>query len=47
VAHNRLAGHLDERAGFAVAGRRRECLLVDGNVVSELYMAKLFPRSGD
>jgi RimJ/RimL family protein N-acetyltransferase len=44
MAHNRRARHLYERAGFAVEGRRRECLLVDGNVVDELYMAKLFPR---
>jgi hypothetical protein len=27
--------------GFAVEGRRRECLLVDANLVDELYLAKL------
>lgn len=40
----RIAEHQSQRAGFAVEGRRRECLLVDGNVVDELYVAKLFPR---
>jgi len=28
---------------LAVEGRRRECLLVDGHRVDELYMAKLLP----
>lgn len=45
MAHNRRARQLYERAGFAVEGRRRECLLVDGHLVDELYMAKLLPRS--
>jgi RimJ/RimL family protein N-acetyltransferase len=31
----------DERMGFTVEGRRRECLLVDGALVDERYMAKL------
>jgi RimJ/RimL family protein N-acetyltransferase len=41
VAHNRRASGLYERMGFTVEGRRRECLLVDGTLVDELYMAKL------
>jgi RimJ/RimL family protein N-acetyltransferase len=41
MAHNRRASVLYERMGFAVEGRRRECLLVDGTLVDELYMAKL------
>ena len=41
MAHNRRASGLYERMGFAVEGRRRECLLVDGTLVDELYMAKL------
>jgi ribosomal protein S18 acetylase RimI-like enzyme len=45
MAHNHRARQLYERAGFAVEGRRRECLLVDGRLVDELYMAKLLPRS--
>jgi RimJ/RimL family protein N-acetyltransferase len=44
MAHNRRASHLYERMGFTVEGRRRECLLVDGHLVDELYMAKLLPR---
>jgi RimJ/RimL family protein N-acetyltransferase len=43
MAHNRRARQLYERMGFAVEGRRRECLLVDGHLVDELYMAKLLP----
>jgi RimJ/RimL family protein N-acetyltransferase len=41
MAHNRRADQLYQRMGFAVEGRRRECLLVDGNLVGELYLAKL------
>ena len=44
MAHNRRARQLYERVGFAVEGRRRECLAVDGHLVDELYMAKLLPR---
>jgi RimJ/RimL family protein N-acetyltransferase len=40
MAHNSRAIALYERMGFAVEGRRRECLLVDGRFVDELYMAK-------
>jgi RimJ/RimL family protein N-acetyltransferase len=41
MAHNQRASGLYERMGFTVEGRRRECLLVDGTLVDELYMAKL------
>jgi RimJ/RimL family protein N-acetyltransferase len=41
MAHNHRARRLYERMGFAVEGQRRECLLVDGRLVDELYMAKL------
>jgi RimJ/RimL family protein N-acetyltransferase len=43
MAHNHRARRLYERMGFAVEGRRRECLLVHGRLVDELYMAKLLP----
>lgn len=43
MARNHWA-RLYERMGFAVEGRRRQCLLVDGRLVDELYMAKLLPR---
>lgn len=46
MAHNHRARRLYERMGYAVEGRRRECLLVDGRLVDELYMAKLLPRAG-
>lgn len=45
MAHNHRARRLYERMGFAVEGQRRECLLVDGRLVDELYMAKLLPRA--
>jgi RimJ/RimL family protein N-acetyltransferase len=41
MAYNQRASGLYERMGFTVEGRRRECLLVDGTLVDELYMAKL------
>jgi RimJ/RimL family protein N-acetyltransferase len=44
MAHNRRAFELYQRMGYAVEGRRRECLLVDGHLADELYMAKLLPR---
>jgi RimJ/RimL family protein N-acetyltransferase len=44
MAHNQRARKLYERMGFAVEGRRRECLLIDGHLIDELYMAKLLPR---
>lgn len=43
MAHNQRASQLYQRMGFAVEGRRRECLLVDGHLVDELYMARLLP----
>jgi RimJ/RimL family protein N-acetyltransferase len=43
MAHNRRAIDLYERMGFVVEGRRHECLVVDGQLVDELYMAKLLP----
>lgn len=45
MAHNHRARRLYERMGFAVEGQRRECLLVDGRLVDELYMARLLPRA--
>jgi RimJ/RimL family protein N-acetyltransferase len=43
MAHNERAAALYQRAGYTVEGRARECLFVDGRMVDELYMAKLFP----
>jgi ribosomal protein S18 acetylase RimI-like enzyme len=43
MAHNHRARRLYERMGFAVEGPRRKCLLVDGHLVDELYMARLLP----
>lgn len=43
MAHNERAAALYRRVGYAVEGRARECLLVDGRLADELYMAKLFP----
>ena len=39
MAHNNRAIELYQRAGFAIEGRRTECLFVDGRFVDELYMA--------
>lgn len=44
MARNHRARRLYERMGFAVEGRRRQCLLVHGRLADELYMAKLLPR---
>lgn len=41
MAHNRAARRLYQHSGFTEEGRRRECLLVDGSAVDEVYMAKL------
>jgi ribosomal protein S18 acetylase RimI-like enzyme len=46
MAHNQRARDLYERMGFTVEGRRRECLVVDGHLVDELYMALLLPTPG-
>ncbi len=43
MAHNERAAALYQRLGYTVEGRARECLFVDGRMVDELYMAKLFP----
>ena len=42
MAHNERAAALYRRVGYTVEGRARECLLVDGRLADELYMAKLF-----
>jgi RimJ/RimL family protein N-acetyltransferase len=39
MAHNSRAIGLYERTGFAIEGRRAECLLIDGQFIDELYMA--------
>ena len=41
MAHNQRARELYERLGYEAEGRRRECLIVDGLLVDEIYMAKL------
>lgn len=41
MAHNHAARRLYRRSGFIEEGRRRECLVVDGSAVDEVYMAKL------
>lgn len=41
MVQNGTARRLYERSGYVVEGRRRECLVVDGALVDELYMAKL------
>jgi RimJ/RimL family protein N-acetyltransferase len=43
MARNIRAIRLYERMGFAVEGRRCECLLVDGQFVDELTMAAILP----
>jgi RimJ/RimL family protein N-acetyltransferase len=45
MAHNERAAALYQRVGYIVEGRARESLFVDGRLVDELYMAKLFPPS--
>ena len=46
MAHNTRAIRLYERMGFSVEGRRRECLLVDGQFIDELTMAVILPARG-
>jgi RimJ/RimL family protein N-acetyltransferase len=48
MAHNTRAIRLYERMGFAVEGRRAECLIVDGQFVDELSMAAIIapPAAG-
>jgi hypothetical protein len=46
MAHNQRAFDLYQRMGYVTEGRRRECLLVDGRLADELYMAKLLNTEG-
>jgi RimJ/RimL family protein N-acetyltransferase len=41
MAHNHRAISLYERMGFSVEGRRKQCLIVDGQFVDELTMAAI------
>jgi RimJ/RimL family protein N-acetyltransferase len=41
MAHNYRAISLYERMGFTGEGRRRQCLIVDGQFVDELTMAAI------
>jgi RimJ/RimL family protein N-acetyltransferase len=42
MVHNDRARRLYERAGFVIEGTRRRSLIVDGEPVDEVLMAKLF-----
>jgi RimJ/RimL family protein N-acetyltransferase len=44
MAHNHRAISLYERMGFSREGRRRQCLIVDGQFVDELTMAAILTR---
>lgn len=44
MEHNEAAISLYKKMGFAIEGRRRESLFVEGSFVDELYMAKLLGR---
>jgi RimJ/RimL family protein N-acetyltransferase len=41
MAHNHRAIGLYERMGFSLEGRRKQCLIVDGQFVDELTMAAI------
>lgn len=41
MEHNEAGIALYKKMGFEVEGRKRDSLLVDGNYVDELYMAKI------
>ncbi len=41
MEHNERAVALYTRCGFEKEGVKRDCLLIDGAFVNELYMAKL------
>ena len=41
IEHNEQAVHLYKKMGFEVEGMKRNSLLIDGQYVNELYMAKL------
>lgn len=45
MAHNCRARRLYQRAGFVEEGRRAQCLLVDGALVDEIFMARLLPAT--
>jgi RimJ/RimL family protein N-acetyltransferase len=40
---NAAAIHLYQRMGYEIEGTKRRSLLVDGEFVDELYMARLLP----
>ena len=41
IEYNEQAVHLYKKMGFEVEGVKRNSLLIDGQYVNELYMAKL------
>ena len=41
IEHNEQAVHLYKKMGFKIEGIKRNSLLIDGQYVNELYMAKL------
>jgi RimJ/RimL family protein N-acetyltransferase len=43
MAHNHRAIRLYQRMGFSLEGRRKQCLIVDGQFVDELTMAAILP----
>jgi RimJ/RimL family protein N-acetyltransferase len=43
MAHNHRAVRLYQRMGFSLEGRRKQCLIVDGQFVDELTMAAILP----
>ncbi|WP_273842241.1 GNAT family N-acetyltransferase [Rubrobacter calidifluminis] len=47
MEHNEAAVSLYKKMGFAVEGRRRDSLFVEGSFVDELYMAKLLDHDVD
>jgi len=53
MAHNHRAIGLYERMGFSLEGRRKQCLIVDGQFTDELTMAAILtsppaaPPGGD
>ena len=47
MAHNDAAVGLYRKVGFEIEGTRRAALVVDGELVDELWMAKLLPAADD
>jgi RimJ/RimL family protein N-acetyltransferase len=47
MAHNKRAIELYQRSGFRAEGRRKECLIVGGEYVDELFMAAFVPGAAD